>query len=108
MTLAVPTTHRSESEHRRLMANAINALNNGQIEATNTITLTISVASTVFTDFRCGANSVISLTPTTANASAEIGAGTIYVSSRGKNTYTLTHANNANADRTFLVTILGN
>jgi hypothetical protein len=39
--------------------------------------------------------------PTTANAAAEIGNGTIYVSSRGKQTATITHANNSQTDRTF-------
>ena len=45
--------------------------------------------------------------PTTANASAEVGAGTIYVSARAKQTFTLTHANNGQTDRTYKYAIIG-
>ena len=45
--------------------------------------------------------------PTTANASAEIGNGTIFISARNDGNYVLTHANNSQNDRTFLYVILG-
>ena len=79
----------------------------GKHRAHGTMTLDTGAASTAFTDSRVGGNSVITYSPTTANASAEIGAGTIYISSTGDETFTVTHANNAQADRTFNYTISG-
>ena len=45
--------------------------------------------------------------PTTANASAEQGAGTMFVGPRAKQSFTITHANNAQTDRTFAYSVLG-
>ena len=45
--------------------------------------------------------------PQTANASSEMASGGMYVSSRGKQTFTITHPNNANADKTFGYVVLG-
>ena len=69
--------------------------------------MTASAASTAVADLRARPESVILLMPTTANASAEQGAGTIYVSARAKQTFTLTHANNGQTDRTFKYAIIG-
>ena len=44
---------------------------------------------------------------TTANAAAEVGAGGMYVSAQGDGSFTVTHANNAQADRTFDYTVTG-
>jgi hypothetical protein len=79
----------------------------GKNNAKGQITLTASAASTDVTDFRVGEDSVINLTPITANAATEIGGGTMYVSSRGSQTFTITHANNAQTDRTFIYTVTG-
>ena len=91
----------------RKVVETVRGIMNGKINATGTITLTINVASSTLTDLRIGPNSVIHFMPTTANAAAEIGNGTLYVSSRGKQTATITHANNAQADRTFAYSVLG-
>jgi hypothetical protein len=45
--------------------------------------------------------------PTTANAAAEIGNGTLYVSSRDKQQFTITHASNTQSDRTFGYVVQG-
>lgn len=79
----------------------------GRTNNVNNITLTENVATTVVTDARVGADSVILFMPKTANAAAEVGAGTMYVSSRGKETFTITHANNAQTDRDFEYAIIG-
>jgi hypothetical protein len=50
---------------------------------------------------------VIVFTPTTANAAAEQGGGTMYLSARAKQGFTLTHANNSQTDRTFLYIVIG-
>ena len=47
------------------------------------------------------------LFPKTAHAAAEFAAGGCYVSAVGKQTFTVTHANNAQADRTFFYLAIG-
>jgi hypothetical protein len=94
----------------RQVADKINQIARGRIDSTGTVTLTASAASTTVSD-EGGAfayeSSVILLSPLTANAAAEIGAGTIYVSGRSRGSFTLTHANNAQTDRTFGYVVLG-
>ena len=91
----------------RQVAEVVNRALDGGLNSTGSITLTASAASTVVADKRLSATSYFSLMPTTANAAAEIGNGTIYVSSQGKQTLTLTHANNSQSDRTYRYVILG-
>lgn len=79
----------------------INQLILGNLNNTGTVTLTASAASTTVTNSRVGANSYIEFMPTTANAATEKAAGTMYVSARTKGEFTITHANNAQTDRTF-------
>jgi hypothetical protein len=79
----------------------------GKLNVTLDVTLTASSATTTVQDPRIGGSSAILLCPTTANAAAELGAGTIYVSSIGKQTATITHANNVQTDRTFRLVIIG-
>ena len=43
----------------------------------------------------------------TANAAAEIGNGTMYIGAVNNGAFVVTHANNAQADRTFLYVALG-
>lgn len=104
---AAPLEYTDEREHRRLIAEVVNNNQNGKINATGTVTLTASQATTTLSDNRIGPNSVILFMPTTANAAAEVGAGGFYVSARGEKTATLTHANNAQSDRTYAYAILG-
>jgi hypothetical protein len=47
------------------------------------------------------------LFPRTAHAAAELAAGGCYVSAVGSGSFTLTHANNAQTDRTFSYVCLG-
>ena len=96
-----------EGGRPRDVASAVNLLIDGKNNAKGEVTLTASAATTAVSDFRVGEDSVIHLTPTTANAAAEIGGGTMYISSRGANTFTITHANNAQTDRTFIYTVTG-
>ena len=73
--------------------------------ATGSVTLDASSATTTLNDRRIGPSSVIVFMPKTANAAAEMDG--MYVSSRGKQTATLTHANDANADKSFGYAVLG-
>lgn len=79
----------------------VRQLMEGKSNATGVVTLTANAGSTQVTAPTCGLSSVIFLSPTTAHASAEIGNGTIYVSGVALGAFTLTHANNAQVDRTF-------
>jgi len=91
----------------REVANVVNNILGGKLNCTGSVTLTASAASTAVTDQRAGYESVILFMPTTANAAAEQAAGGMYVSTRGKQTFTITHANNAQTDRTFDYIIIG-
>jgi hypothetical protein len=87
----------------------IQQLGAGRSNAVGTVTLTTSAATTVVNTLTglCAPGSVPILVPTTANAAAEVGNGTMYVSSVGLNTFTITHANSATTGRIFLWAILG-
>lgn len=82
---------------------AIQQLVRGRSNATGTVTLTANQASTTVTlDLRLSnENGFPVFSPTTANAAAEIGNGTMYVSSVTRTGFVITHANNAQSDRTF-------
>jgi hypothetical protein len=86
---------------------AIRQLVEGRSNATGTATLTANAASTTVTATACAAGSTVLLQPTTANAAAEIGNGTGYVSTVANGSFTITHANNAQADRSFRWVAIG-
>jgi hypothetical protein len=92
-------------------ANAINSVIDGHIATNAVITLGNGSATTVVTDRKFGIDSVILFQPMTANASAEVGAGTMHIKTtdynpRG-NQFTINHANNSQTDRTFRYIVLG-
>ena len=92
-----------KKEWLRKLAEASNLLSDGKINATGTVTLTASQATTTLTDRRIGLNTKVFLTPTTANASAEIGAGAIYQTfpNTTEGQAVINHANNSQSDRAF-------
>lgn len=106
MSFILPTLDLRDDNIRKILG-TLNGLLAGKTNNTGTFTVTVSVASTVVTDPRCGIKSVINYTPTTANASAEVGAGTIYISAKADGSFTVTHANSATTGRTFDYTITG-
>lgn len=77
----------------------------GRRNTTGSFTLTANAASTVVTHANFGAASVPHFTATTANAATAL--ATTYVSARTNGTFTVTHANNAQTDRTFYYSIDG-
>jgi hypothetical protein len=112
MTVAyqgVPLYLQDEREHRRQIANVVNSILTGKINATGSVTLTENVASTTVTDARATFQSAVLFLPHTANAAAEIGAGTLYVSdaSRLNGSFVIVHANNAQTDRRFTYVLIG-
>lgn len=81
----------------------------GKMDAVTELTLTANAATSTLAWKGLSPQSVVLFDPKTANAAAELAAGTMYVltANRGNDTWTVTHANNAQADRTFQVAIIG-
>jgi hypothetical protein len=104
MTCYVPG--REEKDLRKYVL-SLGELAAGRSNAYGTVTLTVSVATTTVTDANCAATSWVGFTPTTANAAAEIGNGTMYLSAVANGSFTITHANAATTGRTFLYAIQG-
>jgi hypothetical protein len=103
--LGVPTSLDDVPQWLRLIAVAINNLLQGKSLNTGNVTLTANSATTTLTDDRIGPNTVITFMPTTANAATAT--GNLYVSARTSGSATLTHANNAQTDRSFAYEITG-
>lgn len=97
------------SEWVKDVADIITAMQRGRSNNVGTVTLTASAASTTITDARIAADSAVILIPTTANAAAEMGNGTLYLAegSRVNGSIDITHANNAQTDRTYRYAIIG-
>ena len=112
----VPDYH---DDHVSLLQKITKVVQNIMVGKTNncfSVTLTANSATTVVSINKnsLGQSSVIHFMPQTANAAAELAAGTMYVSARSvatgsdpNSTFTITHANNAQTDRTFGYTIMG-
>jgi hypothetical protein len=95
---------REEKELSKIVG-AIQELTKGRSNATGTVTLTANAASTAVTAMNCGSASYPFLIPLTANAAAAL--ATTYVSAINNGSFTLTHANNAQVDKTFGFVCLG-
>jgi hypothetical protein len=91
----------------RQVAAVVNRVAQGKLNCTGSVVLAAGTATTSVSDARVTAASVILLMPTTANAAVELGNGTLFVSARDKGSFTLTHANNAQADRQFDFAVIG-
>jgi hypothetical protein len=76
-------------------------VNRQRVVSVGSVTLTAGGTTTVVSNLGASAQTYPFFVPLTANAAAEIGAGTMYVSARTKWEFTITHANNAQVDRTF-------
>jgi hypothetical protein len=93
----------------RRMYEVLQQLRSGKMEVVGELTLTASAATTAVTDIRVSPQSVIVWHPRTANAAAELAAGTMYITdaNMGNGTFTVTHANNAQTDRDFRYAVIG-
>lgn len=98
----VPPSGATEREiHQR-----INELIDGRSNANGTVTLTAGATSTVVSKATINGNAGVWLMPTTANAATAL--ATSYASvTPGGGSFTITHANNAQTDRTFHYLVLG-
>ena len=100
-----PLKYTDTREWLRRIAQSVIGIMDGKINAVGTVTLTANAASTTLTDKRLGAESTVVLMPQTANAAAAI--ATTYIATQAAESATITHANNAQADKTFRYAILG-
>lgn len=91
----------------RQITAVLNSILLGKTNNTKTVTLTANAASTTITDARIGVDTVLLLMPQTANAAAAL--ATTYVSATGRvnGSVTISHANNAQTDKTFSVVLVG-
>lgn len=99
MALRVPVTWRDAAEHRRKLADGVNAAMDGQGFNAGSFTLTASTTATVVSDPRVGTETVVTWMPRTSNAAAAQSG--MYVSARDKGEFTVTHASTGTSDRTF-------
>ena len=104
--MSAPQLSPSETQPYRLV-NAIRQLMQGRSNAAGSATLAASAATTTVTAPNCAPGSQVFLFPRTAHAAAELAAGGCYVSAVGSGSFTLTHANNPQTDRTFSYVCLG-
>lgn len=97
-------------QHTQEIARAVIGLYGGKINAVSAdFTLTANTVTSVFTDARLTQQGVALFDPLTANAAAALAAGTLFAATAGRNagSWSITHANNAQTDRTFRVLIVG-
>tara|TARA_R110000787_G_scaffold44859_2_gene109711 strand:- start:2502 stop:2816 length:315 start_codon:yes stop_codon:yes gene_type:complete len=88
-------------EDQRKQNNVIRGVMDGKTNNTGAFTVTPNAATTVISDLRIGAGSVINVSPITAAAATEWASGSMYISSVGKQTFTVTHTNSATTGRDF-------
>lgn len=86
---------------------AVRDVLNGRSNAFGTFTLTANVASTTVLAENCSPDSCITLMPLTANAATAITTTRILAASVTAGQFIVTHANNAQVDRTFRYAIQG-
>ena len=93
----------------RTNSDAATAHRHGKMDVTKEFTLTAGAATSTLSDYRLSPQSCVLFDPQTANAATELYGGTMYAltANRGDGAWTIAHANNANADRTFTVLIIG-
>jgi hypothetical protein len=96
----------------RKLTDVVNGILQGRTNNYGTVTLTANAATTTitFAQGRLSQNTTFLIFAKTANAAADMGSATsVYESSRSvvNNTLTLTHPNNANADKTFGYALIG-
>lgn len=96
----LPTGGLNEQTHRLLIAETINQILKGRANNVGAFTITANATTTQVSDNLFESAMVPVFVPTTANAAAAL--STTYVSARANGSFTVTHANNAQTDRTFL------
>lgn len=103
----VPEFLQDDVEHRRKLAFTINLILSGKLNGFIDFTLTANAASSTLTDARVGYYSTILLMPQTANAAAALATTYIAQATMKSGSCVITHANNAQVDKSFRILIIG-
>lgn len=93
-------------DHRRQLGQASNRQLQGHMNCTLFVTLDPNVNSTMVVDSRISAQTYAGMMPQTSDAGAEIAAGGLFVNCTN-GSLVISHANNANADRSFVMCLIG-
>lgn len=101
---SIPLDVPDERLHRRAIAEGVNRVLKGHLNSTLLVTLDPNVATTDVIDARISIQTCASLMPQTAHAAAAL-ATTYIVCTSGS--LTIHHANNAQTDRTFTMSLVG-
>lgn len=104
MTVYVPNANEKDLAK---FATSLQQLAAGRSNASGSVTLAAGATSTSVKADNCAAQCAVFLFPKTANGAAALAAGTTYVASVGKQTFTIAHADNAQTDRSFFWVALG-
>jgi hypothetical protein len=104
--MSVEVLSQAEKDLARIVF-VIRQLCQGRSNAVGTFTLAASAATTTVTATNCGAGSSVLCFPTTANAAAEWKNGTMYIGTVSNGSFVVTHANNAQTDRSFMYAAVG-
>lgn len=104
-----PTTSSNVIDWLRKLSISVVDTIRGKLDNTGTFTLTANSAITTVTESagRIGENTIVIWMPITANAATAM--ANVYLSSQSvtNKTFTLTHTNNAQTDRTFSYMLIG-
>ena len=97
-----------DPELRRLWE-VVAQVRRGKMDIVSEFTLTANAATSTLNFKGLSPQSVLVFDPKTANAAAELAAGTMYVltADRGNDVWTVTHSNSAQVDRTFQLAVIG-
>lgn len=97
------------ARYTRVLWDGLYKARRGKLECVVEVTLTANAATTVLKDERISGQTFIGFDPRTANAAAELAAGTLYIldANRIDGQVTITHANNAQNDRRYYICFLG-
>lgn len=95
----------SQEKDPSKFAMAIQQLYAGRSNATGSVTLAAGATSTTVNAPNCAAQCAVFLFPKTANGAASL--ATTFINSVGKQSFTISHANNAQTDRSFFYVCLG-
>lgn len=98
-----PPQNIDNADFLRLLRQAVDYAMRGKLNCTGEVTLTQSATSTVVNNILCNENSVILLTPITANAASTSG---IWVDA-GDKAFTIHHHNVTHNDEIFRYVIIG-
>jgi hypothetical protein len=97
------------ARYTRVLWDALYKARRGKLECVIEVTLAAGAATTVIKDDRISPQTCFGFDPRTANAAAELAAGTLYIldANRIDGQVTITHANNAQTDRRYFASLVG-